>query len=92
MEPRIGDAREEVEESDVVREYKAMAEEELWSGWSQVKKQVHKINHGDWSKPKCGIKRQEWKIRHDLTNNEAISGSRATRRRKDIGWNGNSRP
>ena len=74
MEQRKTDTRkEEMEESDhVARECKAVAEEALWPGWNQVKKQVHKINHGDWSKPRRGIKREEWEIRQYFTKNEAI--------------------
>ena len=52
MEQRIRDTRRGgVEESEnVAKECKAVAEEELWSGWNQVRKQFHKINEGDWSK------------------------------------------
>ena len=81
---RVRDARKEgIEESEnVVRECKAKAVEDFWSIWNQVKKQVHKFNHGDWSNPMRGIKREERRIRQDVTNIEAILG-----RWKDIEWN-----
>ena len=59
----------------VVRECVAMAEEELWSGWNQVEEEVQQINHGNWKKPKRGIKREESKIRQKIhTHNETILG------------------
>ena len=51
------------ESENVVKECKAMAEEELWSGWNQIQKQVQHINHRDWRKPKRGNKTEEWEIR-----------------------------
>ena len=42
---------------NVVRECKAMAEKDLWSGWNQVEKRVHTVNQRDWKKPKRGIKK-----------------------------------
>ena len=54
----------------MVRESKAMAEEEVWSDWNRVEKQ----NQVDWKKPKRRIHREEWEIRRDFTNNEAIWG------------------
>ena len=49
-----------------------MSEEERWSGWNCVEEQVQQINQGELKKPKRGIKRQEWDVRQDSTNNEAI--------------------
>ena len=49
-----------------------MAEEEPWSGWNRVEKQVQHIDHGDWKKPNCGITGEERDVREDFTNNEAI--------------------
>ena len=48
MDQRMRDARrEETTESEhVVIQCKAMAEEESWFGWNQVKEQVWKINQG----------------------------------------------
>ena len=43
------------ESENVVRECKAFAKEELWSGWNPVEKQVQKINQEDRKKPKCGL-------------------------------------
>ena len=51
-----------------------MAEEELWSGWNQVKRELHKISQGDWSKPKRGTERENLEFRQDFINNEAILG------------------
>ena len=54
MEQRIRDTRTGgmEERENVFGECNAMAEDELWSGWNQVKRQVHKISQGDWRKPK----------------------------------------
>ena len=41
--------RLELDESmNAVRECKAMAEEDSWSGLNQVRERVRKINQGDW--------------------------------------------
>ena len=45
---------------NVVRECKTVAEEELWSGWNQVEKQIQRNNQGDWKMPIRGIEREEW--------------------------------
>ena len=52
----------------------AMAEEESWLGWNQVKEQVWKINHGDWTQPERGVKREELEIHQEFVNNAAILG------------------
>ena len=71
MEARKGGT---TESENVVRECKAVAEEELRSGWNQFKKQDHKIDHGNRSKPSRGIKRKSWEIGQDFRNIEAILG------------------
>ena len=53
----------------------AMSEDLSWSEWKHVQKQVRKINHRDWSTPNRGIKSEEWELRHDFANNEAILGT-----------------
>ena len=58
----------------VVRECKAMADEEPRTGWNQVRRQVHKFNQGDMSKPKRGINREELEIRQDFPSTEAFLG------------------
>ena len=60
------------ERENVMRECKAMAEEEPRSGWNQVQKQVQQISQGDWRKPKLGIKREALEIRQDFTRNKAL--------------------
>ena len=62
------------EGEQVVRECKAMAEEESSSAWNQVPPQARKINQGDWKKATSGVKREEWKVRKDFANNEAVWG------------------
>ena len=54
MEQRTRDARNGGinQCEDVVKESRAMAEVELWSGWNQVEQQVHKIKQVDWKNVK----------------------------------------
>ena len=66
MEQRKRDARKGGQESEnVVRDCKAPAEEEVWSGWYQVEKQIQ-INQWDRKKPKRKIEREEWEVRQFL--------------------------
>ena len=72
VEQRIRDAEKggTKECENVVRECKAMAEEELWLGWNQGRVTGPKNNKGNWQKSKQGIKREGWEVRH----NDAILG------------------
>ena len=61
------------ESEDVVRDCKAMAEEELWSGWNQVETQVRK-HQGDWKKLTRGMKKRRVGVRQSFTNTDAPVG------------------
>ena len=57
VEQRMRDAgRGETGSENVVREFRAVAQEEL------VKDEACKINSGNWRRPKRGFKREEWEV------------------------------
>ena len=53
-------------------ESKAMAEEESWSGWNQVKELPWNINQTERIR-NVESKIEEWEVRQDVANNEAVS-------------------
>ena len=55
----------------VVRECKAMAG---MVGKESGQGAGSEINQGDWKTPKLGVKMEQWDVRQDLANNQAVLG------------------
>ena len=66
--------RLEVDESmNAVRECKATAEEDSWSGLNQVRERVRKNQPRRLEKPRRGVERETREIRQDFEKSEAGS-------------------
>ena len=62
------------ESKNVVRDCKAMAKEELWSGWNQVKEQVLGNSTGDTGRNRKEELKGKREVRQDFVTREAIWG------------------
>ena len=68
--------RLEVDESmNALRECKATAEEDSWSGLNQVRERVRKNQPRRSEKPRRGVERETREIRQDFEKSEAVLGS-----------------